>query len=175
MATVSAVRLALATALLLVGCDSVVAPGEGTIARSAPTGAPSTGSQPTSTSEPPGTSTPTETDDPSEPSTPATPATTSPGGTGDAALAAAVGFLFAAEVNEGDLAGAYALLCPEDQAEVTLEDFSEDAPAPGTLSFELGEQLGPGEFVGTITFEGESEDILVRSDDAGGFCLSDDT
>lgn len=93
-------------------------------------------------------------------------------GSEDPALAFAIGYQFAAHVNTDNLDLAYALLCADTRAEVTLEDFSTGAPTPGTLTFDPGEQIGPGQFSGQLLYEGETDDIILRSDDAGSYCVT---
>ncbi len=81
--------------------------------------------------------------------------------------------LFVQRLDAEDLAGAYALLCPEDQADVTLEEFSTDPPPPGSFTFQPLGQTGPGEYLGTFTFLGESEEVIIRDDGSGQYCLSE--
>ncbi len=93
------------------------------------------------------------------------------GGSADPAFAFAVGYQFAAHVNTDNLELACGLLCAEERADVSLDDFSTGAPEPGTLSFDPGEQLGPGEFSGTLRYGVETDEIVSRDDGAGSYCV----
>ncbi len=154
------VRSAIVAAVLLTGCDSL-AEGTATPAVTTASGTEATteSGSPTATTESAST-TATESPTPSD------------GNDEEAALAAALGFAFAGAVDGGDLAAAYALLCQEDRDEVTLEEFSDGAPTPGTVTFVPGEAIGPGTYSGTLIFEDDDTEISLERDAAGTFCVT---
>lgn len=158
------------TAACLAGCDSVVEPGAGTLGGS--------GSAPVTTesTKPTGSTEPTETSTESSQSTASTATTTGgqPTESSDPeqlAAAEAVGAAFERAVNVGTLDVAYGLLCSADQAEVTVEDFSSDAPGPGSFSLAIVEEVGSGVFRAEATFDGDTGEVFVRPED-GSYCLS---
>ncbi len=106
------------------------------------------------------------------PAQPTSVSTTATGSEGEAALAAELGFDFADSVNRGDLAAAFNLICAQDREDLTLEQFSEDAPSPGSVSFVPGELIGPGVYSGVLMFDGEPEAVEIESNPDGIFCIS---
>lgn len=154
------------TAAFLVGCDSVVEPGTGALAGSGSAPATTESTEPTGSTEP--TETSTETTDSTQTSTGGQPTVSSD--PEQLVAAEAVGATFELAVNVGTLEVAYGLLCSADRAEVTLEDFSSDAPEPGTLSLEILEEVGPGVFRAEAAFDGDVGDVFLRPED-GSYCL----
>lgn len=173
------VPLALLALVLTAGCASTVAPGIGTFAGAAST-APTGGSEPTETTQPSASTATTEPTDTSESTEPTTTGTGLPSGQPTESsdpeqlvAAEAVGASFEFAVNVGNLDIAYGLLCSADRSEVTLEEFSGDAPAPGGFTLEIADEVSPGVFRAVATFDGDSGDIYLRSED-GSYCVSQD-
>ncbi|MGI8626884.1 MAG: hypothetical protein ACR2J5_10010 [Geodermatophilaceae bacterium] len=154
------------TVALLTGCTSLE-PGNGRPGEAGSSQTEASSTQSTETTQPS-----TETTESTE-STESTETidTTQPTGSEDPALAFAIGFQFAAHVNTDNLQLAYDLLCPEVREDVTLEEFSDGAPEPGTLKFDPGEQIEPGMFSGTLRYGTETDEITLVSDGAGSYCV----
>lgn len=162
MTIASAARLVMFTVLFLAACDSTVEPGVGTLAEvTATTGSQPSGGEPTDTSEP--------TDATTDSTTSTSP---SEGSDDEAALAEAAGDDFAEAINTGDLAAAFELLCPVEREDLTLEEFSDGAPEPGTLTFEFGDQIEPGVYSATISYEGEQDEIRLQDAGTDSYCLT---
>lgn len=81
--------------------------------------------------------------------------------------------LFVQRLDALDYGGAYDLLCPEVQAEVTVEEFSTNPPPPGTYTFTPLGQVGPGRYLGEFTFLGQSDEVIIRDDGSGQYCLAE--
>jgi len=158
------------TAAFLVGCDSVIEPGTGALAGSGSAPATTESTEPSGSTDPTETSTETtETTESTQTSTGGQPTESSD--PEQLVAAEAVGATFELAVNVGTLEVAYGLLCSPDRAEVTLEDFSSDAPEPGTFSLEILEEVGPGVFRAEAAFAGDVGDVFLRPED-GSYCLS---
>lgn len=166
-------------ASFVVGCNDVVGPGTGTLAgsRSAPPTTestdPSESTEPSETSETSETSTETtETTLPTESTSTSTGGQPTESSDPEQLVAAeAVGATFELAVNVGNLDIAYELLCSVDRSEVSVEDFSSDAPPEGTFSLEIIDEVSPGVFRAEATFEGDVGDVYLRSE-GGSYCLS---
>lgn len=152
---------------LLTGCTSLE-PGNGRPGEERSSQTDASGPQTTEETESSSTSTEgteaTETDETTD--------TDERTGSEDPASAFAIGFQFAAHVNTDNLQLAYDLLCSDVRADVTLEEFSDGAPEPGTLEFEPGEQVEPGVFGGTLRYGTETDEIILVSDGAGDYCIN---